>query len=112
MYVEYFQISWRVYVEYIKCIGVPIFALFVLLSAVSQVSNIGTSLWLAKWSSDGDSDRDTNLAVYAALGLSQGELKVDYTLFWIANTNSVALWLDNTYPIDLYNGMHIAYKNN
>jgi len=65
------NISWRVYVEYIKCIGVPIFALFVLLSAVSQVSNIGTSLWLAKWSSDGDSDRDTNLAVYAALGLSQ-----------------------------------------
>ena len=79
-HVKYFQISWRVYLEYIKCIGVFIFSLFMLFTLVSQVVYIGSSLWLAKWSSPGDHDQNTYLAVYAALGFGQGELKVDYTI--------------------------------
>lgn len=70
-----------VYLHYFKAIGFPMGFLTILLNIIYQGFQVGSSVWLTKWSNDDELNddgtfptdkRNLYLGVYAALGLALG----------------------------------------
>ena len=75
------KVKMRVYVTYIESIGYALSAIFLAVYVASNVSGVGSNLWLADWSDETQrslTDHNitvnlgTKLGVYTALGLGQG----------------------------------------
>ena len=47
------SVSWRVYLAYIKALGVWIFTLIMFLSVLQNGLSVGTNFWLSAWSEAG-----------------------------------------------------------
>lgn len=74
------RVSLKVYLYYIRSIGVTATLITTLSYVLSQACSVGANVWLSALSeenyTDGvmpDSDRDLYLGVYTALGIGQGE---------------------------------------
>ncbi|KAL5281122.1 ABCC2.2 family protein [Megaselia abdita] len=69
-------VKWEVYKHYIKSIGIKLVAATIILNFAFQAFQIGSNLWLTKWSNDREvanntGKRDMYLGVYGALGFGQ-----------------------------------------
>ncbi len=70
--VETGTVSYKVFLYYIKNMGIFLSAAMVLFYTLGQVFSAVSSVWLAKWSDDHDSDKvDLYLGVYGLLGVGQ-----------------------------------------
>ncbi|XP_011343424.1 multidrug resistance-associated protein 1 isoform X3 [Ooceraea biroi] len=89
------SVKWQVYSHYLKSIGWFLSISTIVMNAVFQGFNIGSSVWLSVWSNDnltvgnGTVDtvkRDMYLGVYGALGLGQGVTVFAVALFLAKGT--------------------------
>lgn len=74
-------VDFAVYKHYIQSVGIFLCVATLLLNFVFQAFQIGSNLWLTKWSNDKAVETDTGLrnmylGVYGAFGLGQGEFTV------------------------------------
>lgn len=75
------QVQFAVYKHYIKSVGVFLAVATLVLNFIFQAFQIGSNLWLTKWSNDKRVENDTSLrdmylGVYGAFGFGQGKLFV------------------------------------
>ncbi|XP_032595389.1 multidrug resistance-associated protein 1 isoform X15 [Drosophila grimshawi] len=74
-------VDFAVYKHYIKSVGIFLSVATLVLNFVFQGFQIGSNLWLTKWSNDKEVENDTGLrnmylGVYGAFGVGQGFLSV------------------------------------
>ncbi|XP_061394479.1 multidrug resistance-associated protein 1 isoform X3 [Musca vetustissima] len=78
-------VEFAVYKHYMKSVGIFLSLATLILNFVFQAFQIGSNLWLTKWSNDKDVANDTGLrdmylGVYGAFGFGQGILSYGLTL--------------------------------
>lgn len=88
-------VKWEVYSHYIKSIGIKLAAATIILNFAFQAFQIGSNLWLTKWSSDKEvanntSKRDMYLGVYGALGFGQGKFSSSRHIFEHSTTSNIS----------------------
>lgn len=71
-------VKWEVYQHYIRSIGVGMFVGSLFLNFAFQAFQIGSNMWLTRWSEDKEAGtdhavRDMYLGVYGAFGALQGK---------------------------------------
>ncbi|XP_046388552.1 multidrug resistance-associated protein 1-like [Ischnura elegans] len=69
------KVKWRVYVHYIRSVGIALSIATLVFSLIHQGFAVGSNFWLAYWSSDASNfipdRRNMYLGIYGALGLGQ-----------------------------------------
>lgn len=89
-------VKWEVYKHYIKSIGIKLAAATIILNFAFQAFQIGSNLWLTKWSNDREVEnnhgkRDMYLGVYGALGFGQGKLSSLRNILAHSTTSYISL---------------------
>uniref|UniRef100_A0A3P9KLK6 ATP-binding cassette, sub-family C (CFTR/MRP), member 3 n=1 Tax=Oryzias latipes TaxID=8090 RepID=A0A3P9KLK6_ORYLA len=81
------RVKTKVYLEYVKAVGVLLSVLILLLYGCQSAAAIGSNIWLSQWTNDAAGNHtqenvQMRVSVYAALGIAQGILVMisSYTL--------------------------------
>ncbi|EPS42616.1 hypothetical protein H072_3436 [Dactylellina haptotyla CBS 200.50] len=83
------KVSWDVYKEYAKASNLIAFSLYVISLVGAQTGQVGSSVWLKKWSEYNDTHKDNSnlrmwIGLYFAIGIGASALVVIQTLIlWI-----------------------------
>ncbi|XP_078793298.1 ATP-binding cassette sub-family C member 3 isoform X1 [Oryzias latipes] len=73
------RVKTKVYLEYVKAVGVLLSVLILLLYGCQSAAAIGSNIWLSQWTNDAAGNHtqenvQMRVSVYAALGIAQGLL--------------------------------------